>query len=115
MAEHTNDRKPEIGWQLSMAFGQGVGGTMMATQSALAKAFESYGHQLENDPGWSDKALVALEFTRVLGRFAAANALKDGRAVVDVADVDWALRQIRVVHAEPLKACPITDRNPIRA
>jgi hypothetical protein len=100
----------EVGWQLAMAFGQGAGGTVMATRGALALAFETYGRKLEGDPDWKNKSVVALEFARILGRMAAFHAASQGRCVIDIPDVESALLAVRMTEMEPLEGCPITDR-----
>lgn len=116
MSEDTDNSRvpvthPEVGWQLAMAFGQGVGGTLMASQSALRIAFDSYGRQLTDDPHWSQIALHALEFARILGRVAGAHATQNGRCVIDDSDVNYALEAVRRTRLEPLLGCALTGRD----
>jgi hypothetical protein len=97
--------------QLAMAFGQGAG-TMPASRASLATLFGTYSANVRADTGWDGHALLALEFGRALGRAAAAHALRAGRCVIDIPDVEFALKVVRNSQIEPLGECPLTERRP---
>jgi hypothetical protein len=96
------------GWQLAMAFGQGAG-TMPASREGLCVAFSAYGHLVADEGRWNTAAVLILEWARVLGRSAAAHALRAGRCVIDAEDVEFALRAAQSSQIEPLAGCPLTD------
>ena len=53
---------------------------------------------------------MILEWARVMGRAAAAHALRAGRCVIDTEDVAFALKTVQKNELEPLGGCPLTDR-----
>jgi hypothetical protein len=105
--EETNVRV-ERGWQLAIAFGQGAG-TMQATRASLSLAFSTYGH-LAEDRQWDSLAALILEYSRMIGRTAAAHASRAGRCVINTPDVEFALKCARDNDLEPFGPCPLTDR-----
>jgi hypothetical protein len=106
------DTTQTIGLQLAMAFGQGTG-TMLATAGALLKAFNTYGASFDDKAAsWEDFELRALEYARALGQVAAYAAVKNGRCVIDVDDVQYALGIVQANTLRPLSVCDLTGGGP---
>jgi hypothetical protein len=103
-----NASNPEVVWQLAMAFGQGAGGTMMATRSALRAAYDAYGRALSDLQEFEEVAVSVLEFSRVLGRLAAGHAIAAGRCVIESEDIEYSLPRVRQAIPEPLGNCGLT-------
>lgn len=94
--------------QLAVGFGQGAG-MMMATEDALLAAVSSYESSVRRMDDWLDYAIRAIEFSRALGSLAAQHALRHARAVIDVPDVEFALKAVRLSELHPLGICRITE------
>jgi hypothetical protein len=93
--------------QLAAAFGHGAG-VVLATEEALLTALHTYEDNVRRLEDWDTDALHAIEFSRVLGSLAATHALVNGRAVIDVEDVQYALSVVRANERTPLGLCRIT-------
>lgn len=94
--------------QLAMGFGQGAG-VLLATERALTTALGAYVGQLRNiEERWESFAVQTIEYSRTLGSLSAHHALSDGRCVIDVGDVQYALNAVANNTALPLGECKIS-------
>jgi hypothetical protein len=93
-----------------MAFGQGAG-TMLATSAALLTAYTAYRPSFEERASannWAEVELRSVEYARALGQVSAFAAARNGRCVIDSADVRAALRIVQRNQARPLSLCDLT-------
>ncbi|HJZ70757.1 MAG TPA: hypothetical protein VKE51_03405 [Vicinamibacterales bacterium] len=94
-------------WQLASAFGQGAG-TMLLTTDAAKSVIDAYSEGLNRNREQSNtNALALIEFARALGAAAALISLQRGGAIIDVADVQTAIRNLKRTQAFPLVPCPV--------
>jgi hypothetical protein len=95
--------------QLAMGFGQGAG-VLLATEAALTTARDAYAdHMRDIGDNWGTAALQAIEYSRLMGSLSAHHAQANGRCVIDVPDVAYALNVVRLNTLMPLDVCRITE------
>ncbi len=94
--------------QLAMGFGQGAG-ILLATEGAVTTALNAYTEQLQGSGiRWERDALHAIEYSRVMGSLSAHHALSEGRCVIDVGDVEYALEAVKKNRVNPIGVCKIS-------
>jgi len=94
--------------QLAMGFGQGAG-VLLATEKALTTALGAYMDQLRNiGERWESLAVQTIEYSRTMGSLSAHHALSDGRCVIDVGDVQYALNAVAKNTVFPIGVCKIS-------
>jgi hypothetical protein len=94
--------------QLAMGFGQGAG-VLLATEEALMTALGAYKNQLRDiGERWESLAVQTIEYSRTMGSLSAHHALSDGRCVIDVGDVQYALTAVARNTVLPLGVCKIS-------